>query len=248
MSNYGDKSRMQTTLTWTACALSGGVSMFSFPIRIQLNGSFFGIEDMVEHGDDVWLSRIGLDRNGALYKMYNDMSSASGNEKKTRTDEDTSDLTALITNLDESLPLATRVTYAWDNLDLPQTASYFAAMAITSSQDLGHKNYYLYRDTEGTGEWAITPWDLDLTWGRNWLDAYGYFTDTIYTNNVLNFYNPAEQSKPAEPPVRSGFHQPRFPPDVSAPAAHVDGHDSHARRHADQRAGHRAARPRSPKR
>ena len=56
MSNYGDKARMQTTLTWTACALSGGVSMFSFPIRIQLNGSFFGVEDMVEHGDDLWLA------------------------------------------------------------------------------------------------------------------------------------------------------------------------------------------------
>ena len=25
------------------------------------------------------------------------------------------------------------------------------------------------------------------TWGRNWIDASGYFTDTIYTNNVLNF-------------------------------------------------------------
>ena len=89
MSNYGDKARMHTTLTWQACALSGGVSMFSFPIRIQQNGSFFGIEDMVEHGDDLWLDRIGLDGNGALYKMYNEMSTASGNEKKTRTDEDT---------------------------------------------------------------------------------------------------------------------------------------------------------------
>ena len=59
------------------------------------------------------------------------------------------------------------------------------------------KNYYLYRDSDGTGEWAITPWDVDLTWGRNWIDAYGYFTDTLYTNNVLSFYNPAEQSKPA---------------------------------------------------
>ena len=197
MSNYGDKARMHTTMTWQACALSGGVSMFSFPIRIQLNNAFFGIEDMVEHGDDLWLDRIGRDGNGALYKMYNEMSTASGNEKKTRTDEDTSDLTALITNLDESLPLTNRVTYAWDNLDLPQTASYFADMAIVSSQDLGHKNYYLYRDTEGTGEWAITPWDVDLTWGRNWLDASGYFTDTIFTNNVLNFYNLTQQSKPA---------------------------------------------------
>jgi len=197
ISNYGDKARMCTTLTYAATAMSGGMGLFSFPIRIQLNNAFFGIEDMVEHGDDNWLDRIGRDGNGALYKMYNSLTSASGNEKKTRTDEDTSDLTALINSLDESLPLTNRVTYAWDNLDLPQTASYFADMAIASSQDVSAKNYYLYRDTEGTGEWAITPWDVDLTWGRNWIDAYGYFTDQLYTNNVLSFDNPAQQWKPA---------------------------------------------------
>lgn len=197
MSNYGDKARMCTTLTYAATALSGGMSLFSFPIRIQINNAFWGIEDMVEHGDDLWLDRIGRDGNGALYKMYNSLTSASGNEKKTREWEGTDDLTALITNLDESLPLTNRVTYAWDNLDLPQTASYFADMALASSQDVSAKNYYLYRDSDGTGEWAITPWDVDLTWGRNWIDASGYFTDTIYTNNVLSFDNPAEQYKPA---------------------------------------------------
>jgi hypothetical protein len=194
ISNYGDKARMCTTLTYATATLSGGMSLFSFPIRIQLNGSFWGIEDMVEHGDDLWLDRIGRDGNGALYKMYNDMSYASGNEKKTREWEGTDDLTALINNLDESIPMTNRVLYAWDNLDLPQTASYFADMALASSQDVAKKNYYLYRDSDGTGEWAITPWDVDLTWGRNWIDAGGYFTDTIYTNNVLTFYNQAQQA------------------------------------------------------
>jgi hypothetical protein len=197
LSNYGDKSRMHTSLTYAMTALAGGVGVFSFPIRLQQNGSFYGIEDMVEHGDDLWLTRIGRDPDGALYKMYNSLDSASGNEKKTREYEGTDDLTALINNLNESLPLATRTTYGYDNLDLPQTASYFADMAIASSQDLGHKNYYLYRDSNNTGEWAIFPWDVDLTWGRDWLDAQGYFTDTIYTNNVLNFYNLSQQSKPA---------------------------------------------------
>jgi hypothetical protein len=197
ISNYGDKARMCTTLTYATATMSGGMSLFSFPIRIQLNGAFWGIEDMVEHGDDVWLDRIGRDGNGALYKMYNNLSSASGNEKKTRTDEGTDDLTALVNSLDESIPLATRGTYGYDNLDLPQTASYFADMALASSQDVSAKNYYLYRDSDGTGEWAITPWDVDLTWGRNWIDAYGYFTDTLYTNNVLSFDNPAQQYKPA---------------------------------------------------
>jgi hypothetical protein len=198
MSNYGDKARMCTTLTYATTTMSGGMSMFSFPIRIQLNGSFWGIEDMVEHGDDLWLDRIGRDGNGALYKMYNDMSTASGNEKKTRTDEGTDDLTALINSLDESIPLTNRVLYAYDNLDLPQTASYFADIALASDQDEGHKNYYLYRDSDGTGEWAITLWDVDLSWGRDWLDTQGYFTDTIFTNNVLNFYPGAPiQDKPA---------------------------------------------------
>ncbi|MGA2246269.1 MAG: CotH kinase family protein [Verrucomicrobiota bacterium] len=201
MSNYSDKARMRTTLFYAIAAQSGGVSLFSFPIRIQLNGSFWGLEDMVEHGDDNWLSRIGRDPDGALYKMYNDMSTASGNEKKTRTDEGTDDLTALITNLDESLPLATRVTYSWDNLDLPQTASFFADLAITSDQDVGHKNYYLYRDSNNTGEWAIFPWDVDLSWGRDWVDSFtgsNYFNDVIFTNNVLNFYPGSPiQAKPS---------------------------------------------------
>ena len=101
------------------------------------------------------------------------------------------------------MPLATRVTYGYDNLDLPQTASYFATMAIVSSQDLGHKNYYLYRDSDGTREWAILPWDLDLTFGRDWVSSYGstnYFNDIMFTTNILNFYpGSAIQPKPANP-------------------------------------------------
>ena len=37
------------------------------------------------------------------------------------------------------------------------------------------------------------------------MDASGYFTDTLYTNNVLNFYNPAEQSEPAREPASSSL-------------------------------------------
>jgi len=195
LSNYGDKMRMHTTLTYETVAMGGAYGLFSFPVRVQRNGAFFGIEDMIEDGDDYFLSRLGLDPNGALYKMYNGMSSASGNEKKTRKWEGTDDLTAFINNLNESMPLATRVTYAWDNLDLPQVAGYFATMALTSNQDLGHKNYYLFHDNVGTGEWAILPWDVDLSWGRNWVDSIGYFSDILYQTNVLNFYDPVQQGK-----------------------------------------------------
>ncbi len=203
MSDYSSKARLSTTLAYNTLEKAGSLGLFSFPIRIHLNGSFWGIEDMVERGDDVWLARVGLDPNGALYKMYNALTTAAGNEKKTRTWEGTDDLTALVTNLNESLPLATRVTYGYDNLDLPQTTSYFATMALVSSQDLGHKNYYLYHDNDGTGEWAMLPWDLDLTFGRDWDASFGgtnYFNDVLFTTNILNFYpGSAIQPKTANP-------------------------------------------------
>ncbi|HXF10103.1 MAG TPA: CotH kinase family protein, partial [Desulfuromonadaceae bacterium] len=127
----------------------------------------------------------------ALYKMYNSLNAVSSNEKKTRQWDDTSDLNSLVTNLNESIPLATRTAYAYDSLDLPQAAEYFATMALASSQDLGHKNYYLYHDNDGTGEWSIFPWDVDLTWGRTWVSSFttsNYFNDVMFTTNVLNFY------------------------------------------------------------
>jgi hypothetical protein len=190
MSNYGDKSRLRTSLTYSVIARSGAVAFFSFPVRIQQNGSFWGIEDMVERGDDLFLNRIGRDPNGALYKMYNNLASASGNEKKTREWEGTADLTALVTNLDEALPLATRTRYAYDHLDLPQLAGFFATTALVSDQDFSDKNYYLYHDNDGTGEWSVFLWDVDLTWGRNWVMNYGssnYLNDVLFQTNVLNF-------------------------------------------------------------
>ena len=101
----------------------------------------------------------------------------------------------LVNLLSESRPLAQRTRDAWDVLDLPQTVGYFVALALCSSRDHGHKNYYLYRDSEGSGEWAPLPWDVDLSWGRNWVDARGYFHDTLYQDNELDFYNSSQQNK-----------------------------------------------------
>ena len=210
MSPYGDKTRMHTALSYTTIAEAGGAGHVCFPVRVQRNGAFFGIESLLENGDDHWLERLGRDPEGALYKMYNDLSSAGGNEKKTRTREGSTDLQALVTGLSPAKPIADRVRYAWDNLDLPQVVSYFATLALVSSQDHGHKNYYLYRDSDGSGEWAIFPWDVDLTWGRNWVDRLGYFSDILYQTNTLTFYDASQQGKPANRLYELVYDHPAF--------------------------------------
>lgn len=210
LTNYADKSRTRNTLAYDFIREAGSVGHFAFPVRVQQNGEFHAILDLMEDADDRWLERVGRDPNGALYKVYNALDSAGGNEKKTRKNEGTADLQSLITNLAGNRSLADRVTYAYDNIDLPQTVSYFVGLALISSQDHGHKNFFMYRDSDGSGEWAIFPWDVDLSWGRNWIDAGGYFTDRLYTNNVLNFYNGAQQNKPSNRLYNLIFSHPDF--------------------------------------
>ena len=204
LTNWGDKSKTHNMMTHEAMATIGGVHHWDYQVRIQqvtpANAAtpashFWSIADLMEDGDDDFMERNGRDPNGALYKVYDNLASSASGEKKTRTFEGKTDLDALIAGLDPAVAINTRRKYAYDNLDLPQCVSYFVGLALVSSQDNGHKNFYVYRDSVGSREWSILPWDVDLTWGRNWLDASGYFTDTIFTNNDLDLYNSAQQGK-----------------------------------------------------
>jgi spore coat protein CotH len=211
LTNWGDKSKTHNQMTHEALAIVGSVHHWCHQVASSRSrpanaprpaNHFWSIADMMEDGDDDFMQRNGRDPNGALYKIYDSLAGTGSAEKKTRTYEDKSDLQALINGLNVSNSLASRRLYAYDNLDLPQCISYFVGLAIVSSQDHGHKNFYVYRDSDGTRGWSPLPWDVDLTWGRNWLDASGYFTDTIFTNNDLDMYNSAQQGKGREPALQ----------------------------------------------
>ena len=214
MSNYADKTKMHNTLAHEYIIKGGSVGHWCFPIRIQRNGTFFSVAEMLENGTEDWLERIGWDPDGLLFKVYDNLSSAYSAEKKTRSSAtDAADRRAyqeFINSISESVPLTNRVVYSYDHINIPQTISYFATLALISSQDHGHKNFYIYQDSNITGEWSILPWDVDLSWGRNWLDSGGYFVDTLYTNNVLNFYNQSQQAKSSNRLYNLFFSDPGF--------------------------------------
>jgi hypothetical protein len=96
LSNHADKTRTRNTLAQEVSKLAGGVYHFAFPVRVQRNGLFHGVMDMMEDGDDRMLERNGLNPEGAFYKMYDSLASTGQGEKKTRREEDKSDLQALI--------------------------------------------------------------------------------------------------------------------------------------------------------
>lgn len=187
LTNYADRAKVRNTLSQEMGMRTGTVYHFCSPVRVEQNGNFYGVWDLMEDADDRMLERNGLDPNGAFYKMYNKLtSSSSGVEKKTRRDERNNDLQRLIDGLHPSVSLSARRRWAYDHVNIPATINYLVTRQFNSDRDHGHKNYFLYRDTENSGEWRPIVWDVDLSQGHNYTGRKGYFDDELIYYNPLN--------------------------------------------------------------
>jgi hypothetical protein len=191
LTNWADKSKVRHALAYEVMRESGVHAHFAYTARVHQNGEFFSIADFVEDADETYLERAGLNKNGALYKAYDTTlnkdagdTAFTGLEKKTRKDEASrAELQALIDGLDLTGTALTR--YQFDNLDLPKIINMLAANVVTRNTDMHRKNWYLYQDTGKSGEWAILPWDLDLSLGRYWRQPAHYFNNTLESNGFV---------------------------------------------------------------
>jgi len=190
LTNWADKSKVRHPLAWEIMRESGVNAHYAFTIRVEQNGEFFSTADFVEDGDDIFLERAGLNKDGALYKVYSNRlnkdqgdTGYAGIEKKNRKSENNNDLQALINGLDL---LGTGLNeYIRDNIDIPKTVNMLAANSVIRNIDMHSKNWYIYRDTGQTNEWAILPWDLDLSQGRVWNSTNTYFDNRVYTDGLV---------------------------------------------------------------
>ena len=184
MTTYPDKAQMRNILSYETFRDADCPYHWVFPVRVQQNGTFWGTAHVMENGDEDWLIRMGVNVDGALYKMYNRFTSpgdaTNGAEKKTRKHESNADLLALFNGI--SLAGESRRRYLYDHVDVPQVVNYLAALVITGNTDCCHKNYYLYRDTGRSNEWQMWPWDVDLSFGRRWISSHTYWDERLITN------------------------------------------------------------------
>lgn len=187
LTTYPDKAQMRNILAHGTYRDADCPCHWVFPVRAQQNGAFWGTAHVMENGDEDWLIRMGLNAEGALYKMYNSFASpgdaTNGAEKKTRRYEDNADLLALYNGV--SLSGEARRRYLYDNVDVAQVVDFLAARLITGDVDCCHKNYYLYRDTGHSNEWQMWPWDVDLSFGRVWTSAQTYWDQHLIPNTAL---------------------------------------------------------------
>ncbi len=179
---YTNKDYIRQALAYETYDLVGAPGSIAFPMRVQRNGEFFSVAMFVEQPDEDLLNREGLDPDGALYKMYNKFDSGtSGFEKKTRTYENSSDLAEFVREINnrsgEELG-----RYVFDHVNIPAVLNYLAGTVIEQNNDQSTKNYYLYRDTNGSGEWMFLPWDLDLVFGLHFMSNDSILDDEIWAD------------------------------------------------------------------
>ncbi len=180
--HWADKAHLRQYLGYGMYEEVGALVSKSFPVRLQQNGEFFSVQTFVEELDRFFLERVGEDPDGALYKMYNPFTSGTSSvEKVTRTNENNADLTAFVSTVVQGG--AGIEDYLFDVLDVPRVISYLVGCWLIHENDHLHKNHFLYRDSDGDGEWQFIPWDKDLTWGRNYNPSGGVLNDRITYNH-----------------------------------------------------------------
>jgi autotransporter-associated beta strand protein len=171
--NYqtADPTFVRTPLSFDTFRDAGVASCLSFVVHLQRNNAFETTADYVEQVDNEFVSNHDLNSSGALYKhqAYDDpqMTNISAFDRQSpKGVTDTSDLQAFLNGI--HLTGTPQLNYLFDHVNIAAFLDYQAANILVGDNDDVQKNYCLYGDTSGTGEWWFLPWDKDLTFGLNW--------------------------------------------------------------------------------
>lgn len=185
---YVDPAYTRQMLTMWLHRVTGTGAPEHFPVRCQINGNFWQLAFHTETQDFELLDNMGLDPNGAMYASVGQMSGASG-EKQTRVTEGTADMSNFVSAISNA-NLITRKNNVFDQIDIPATVNYLAVARITQEGDDVWANMVIHRDSDGTGEWRIIPFDTNLSWGQLYWADYTAGNSSIHAANDRNKSHP----------------------------------------------------------
>ncbi|MDH4352455.1 MAG: lamin tail domain-containing protein [Actinomycetota bacterium] len=173
-------------IAWDTVGDAGARRLGIFNLRSQRNGEFWSVGQAMETMDGSWRDDQDVS-DWAIYKgnkgglttaatptaLENLMWAGCGPcepeqylEKKEREFEDYTDVWQLTQVLDKTPNQAQR-DWIMQNVNIPEMVNYMAINVIMRHQDSNWKNWWISRDTDGTGRWEMWHWDLNRTWIRN---------------------------------------------------------------------------------
>ena len=182
-SEWTDKSMIREHVSWDFMREMGAPYCATEFARVHLNGAYFGLYLYVEHPDEDFLNRNGLDSSGNLYKAKQPPSNGNlpiGISKQSSIAEymnfweaetnDFGDFTDLAKFIDDMHADGTKVSGPssafWKTRSIEESImGYQLGQIVLNNIDSFAKNHFLYHDLESDLFGYIT-WDLDLTFGK----------------------------------------------------------------------------------
>ncbi len=169
-----DKVLMREHLAW------GMFREMNYPasthdyIRLHVNGEYFGLYSAMEHPDQRFLARAGLDPDGNLYK------SNGGFEEETNEDGDLSDIEEFVERLDTTPP-EEMGEFIRTFIEEDAALEFQATHSLICNTDYTFKNHFFFHDLK-KDKWRLLPWDLDLSFGKTFNQAFdGPLNDNLWT-------------------------------------------------------------------
>jgi hypothetical protein len=177
-SMWADKSYLREKLAFDMFKKMGVAYCETRHVLLYINGSYWGLFLEMEAPGRRYLKRNGRDDTGNLYKSYNTGTSAGGFEKKTNeTDASMADLESFLWGINNT-PEKQITDFLNTHTIVDSQIAYNAVGCVIGSADQPHKNHFLYHDPT-SDKWEMFPWDLDLTYGRNYYPGLGVCNDSI---------------------------------------------------------------------
>ncbi len=206
LQNYSDNF---ADVGWATVKAAGNRSLNIVPVRTQRNGSFWSLGRIMETENGAWRTAQGV-KDWAIYKA--DIGGSVGRstspavlqakgwlDKKTRKTEDFTDVWTLSNTVDAP-PSAAQQAWIYQNVNVPELVNYMAINSIIRHQDSGWYNWWLARDTDGTGRWEMWQWDLNWIFTTAASDGKGLFLTPDTSNHFT-------QAMLAYPEIKEMFYR-----------------------------------------
>lgn len=196
LQNYSDNF---ADVGWATVDTAGARSLNIEPVRSQRNGAFWGLGRIMETMDGRWRTDQDVETwaiykgDGGALSRTSSPAVLESNEwlnKKTRKSEDFTDVWNLTNAIGGSASSAQQA-WIYQNVNIPELVNYMAINATIRHADSGSLNWWVARDTEGTGRWDMWHWDLNWIFTTPTSDGKGVFltpdTSNRFTQAMLKY-------------------------------------------------------------
>lgn len=191
--NNNDPSMLRESLSWQMYRMMNVPAARTAYVELYMNDNFFGVYQNVENIDDEFVDRRYGSENGNLYKCKwgADLSNANAiynnDLYELKTNEEINDRSKLFRFL-EIVNDPSSDNWEAELESVFNVDNYLRQLAVEAT--IGHwdgyayntNNYYLY-ENPATNKIEYIPYDLDNTWGIDWLGIdWG-------TENITSWYS-----------------------------------------------------------